>query len=107
EARRLLLIAVVADVVVVVARGGAAVARVLRRVLHDAVVLAGETGAGAEDRLVPAGQIDVLRRRVGEAPHLDVVGAAQPVRRRVAALDELGEEAAEDVALPTGQVRAL
>ena len=39
EAGRLLLAAVVADVAVVVARAGAAVARVLRGVLDDAVVL--------------------------------------------------------------------
>src|SRR5688500_8913168 len=70
EAGGLLLVRVVADVGVVVARGRAAVAGEDRGVLDDTVVLARQAGAGAEDRLVAAGQPDRLGRRVGIGPHL-------------------------------------
>ena len=107
EAGRLLLARVVADVRVVVARGRAAVAGEDRGVLDDAVVLAGEAGAGAEDRLVAAGQVDGLGRGVRVGPHLHVVRAAQPVGRVVAALDEEGDEVAEEVVVAADRVGAL
>src|SRR5581483_6269711 len=106
EAGRLLLVAVVADVRVVVPGRGATVARVGRRVLHETVVLAGETRARPEDRGVAAREVDVPRRRARVRLDLDVVGAADPVRRVVAALDEAGD-LAEDVAAAADVVGQL
>jgi hypothetical protein len=106
EARGLLLVVVVADVRVVVAGRGAAVAGVRRGVLDETVVLPAETRARSEDRREAAGEIHVPRRRVRVRPHLYVVGAANPVGRGVAVLDDAGE-LAEDVAAAADVVGEL
>jgi hypothetical protein len=108
EAGGLLLVAVTADVRVVQVGGGAAVAGVCRRVLHETVVLPGETQARAEDRGIATGEVDVACWCARICPHLHVVGAADPVGRVVAVLEQTGD-LAEDVATAAdvvGELRA-